>query len=145
MRFKHSATTKSKLMRHTIAACMPLALTRGFEVRRNNFMARGVQIFQKCRSHFKILGARKATRIQQQYRGPTNIVTVQNLVSRVTWRPICAPMVMKTVITSVSYSTPTPFESRPPPAIFNYVFVVYDNPRKLCKSAELRLFEVSVF
>ena len=143
-RFKHSATTKSKLIRHTIAACIPLALTRGFEVSWNNFITRGVQIFQKWRSHFKFLGFRKATRIQQQYRAPQNIVTVQNLVPRATWRPVCAPLVRTTVITSAFYSTPTPFESRPPPAIFNYVYAGYDNPRKLRKSAELRLFEVSV-
>ena len=42
MRFKYSATTNSELIRHTIGACMPLALTRGFEVSRNNFVARGV-------------------------------------------------------------------------------------------------------
>jgi hypothetical protein len=73
MRLKHIVTTKSKLIRQTTAVCMPLALTRGFEVSWNNFIARGVQIFQKCRSQFKILGARKATRIKQHYRRPTNI------------------------------------------------------------------------
>jgi hypothetical protein len=59
------------------------------------FINRGAQIFQKPRSHLKILGARTATRSKVSTEDPQTLgAEVQNLVTRDGLSPcICTPLV----------------------------------------------------